>query len=93
MDLFNSLEDYGDTFTVTVSAKAASNRIKVSYNKEEERSIRIYVTAVPEDGKANKEVIKLLAKELGVTKTSLTIIKGHKSKEKIIRLERMKTRS
>ena len=46
--------------------------------------LKIYLTAVPVDGKANKELIKLLSEKLGVSKSKISIIKGEKSKEKVI---------
>jgi len=46
--------------------------------------LKVYLTAVPVRGKANKELIKLLSKELGVGKSKISIIKGEKSSEKII---------
>ena len=52
--------------------------------KEEDNVFKIYVTAQPEKGKANKQVIKLLAKHLDVNKLNLEIIKGEKSNKKII---------
>ena len=48
--------------------------------------LKVYLIAVPVDGKANKELIKLLSKELGVSKSRISILKGEKSKEKIIRI-------
>ncbi len=48
--------------------------------------LKIYLTAVPVDGKANKELIKLLAEKLGVSKSRIEIIKGEKNKEKIIEI-------
>ena len=46
--------------------------------------LKIYLTAVPVDGKANKELIKLLAAKLGISKNRIEIIKGEKSKEKVV---------
>ncbi len=46
--------------------------------------LKIYLTAVPIQGKANKELIKLLSEKLSVSKSKIKIIKGEKSKEKII---------
>ena len=48
--------------------------------------LKIYLTAVPVDGKANKELIKLLAEKLGVSKSRIEIIKGEKSKEKVVKV-------
>jgi len=49
--------------------------------------LKIYLTAVPVDGKANKELIKLLSEKLNVGKNKISIIKGEKSKEKIIEVD------
>ena len=46
--------------------------------------MRVDVTAAPEDGKANKQVIKLLAKELRMPKSALTIKHGFTNRDKII---------
>lgn len=46
--------------------------------------LKIYLTAVPIQGKANKELIKLLSEKLGVSKSKIKIVRGEKSKEKII---------
>ena len=48
--------------------------------------LKIYLTAVPVDGKANTELIKLLSKELDISKNKISIIKGEKNKEKIIEI-------
>ena len=67
----------GDTITVHVTPKASRARIV-----EGPDGLRVYVTVVPENGKANAEVQKLLAKHLGVPKSSLTLIRGDKSRDK-----------
>lgn len=46
--------------------------------------LKIYLTAVPIQGKANKELIKLLSVKLNISKSKIKIIRGEKSKEKII---------
>ena len=46
--------------------------------------VRVDVTVAPEDGKANKQVIKLLAKELRMPKSALTIKHGCTNRDKII---------
>lgn len=48
--------------------------------------IRISVTVTPEKGKANAAVLKLLAKALGVPKSSLTIIRGGTGRDKVVRV-------
>jgi len=46
--------------------------------------LKIYLTAVPIQGKANKELVKLLSEKLGVGKSKIKIVKGEKNKEKVI---------
>ena len=48
--------------------------------------LEIRVAAAPSDGAANDEVIKRLAKALGLPKSSLTIISGHTARLKRIEL-------
>ena len=79
-------DNIGDTIEVVVTPNATANRIKVESKEDGSFCLRIYVTVVPEDGKANDAVIKLLAKELGVAKSSLQIIRGKKSRKKTFRI-------
>ncbi|MDF1498011.1 MAG: DUF167 domain-containing protein [Patescibacteria group bacterium] len=60
---------------------------KISNNFEDLPELKIYLIAVPVDGKANKELIKLLSKELGISKSKINIIKGGKSKQKVIEID------
>lgn len=54
---------------------------------EAEGSFKVYVNAPPVDGKANKAVIELLAKYFKVRKSSVKIIRGEKSKDKVIQID------
>ena len=47
-------------------------------------SLKVAVTAAPERGKANKAILKLLAKRLGVSPSSVAIVSGETSKQKKI---------
>ncbi len=47
-------------------------------------ALKARVRAVPEDGKANAAVAQLLAKWLGVPKSSVTLVAGHKSRTKTL---------
>jgi hypothetical protein len=72
----------GAEIAVRVTPKAARNAVT-----EAEGGLRVSVTTVPEDGKATKAVIKLLATALGVPKTRLTLIRGATSRDKLFRLD------
>ncbi len=54
--------------------------------KQEGEVIKVYLTAPPADGKANQALIKFLAKHYDVNKSSIEIIKGKKSRNKIIEI-------
>ncbi len=71
----------GAEISVRVTPKASRNRITV-----EDEAIRVYVTVVPEDGKANAAVQKLLAKALGVPKSRLELVRGQTSRDKTFRI-------
>ena len=47
----------------------------------------IRVTCVPEDGKANKAVTRLLARALGVAPSRLMPVRGTAGRDKVFRVE------
>jgi len=49
--------------------------------------LRVKVAAPPVMGKANRELITLLSRVLGISKNNLTIIKGQNSRSKVIDIE------
>lgn len=49
-------------------------------------ALKLRVTAVPEDGKANKLVIKHMAKMLNIPSTSIDMIAGETSRKKTLRI-------
>ncbi|MFK8036290.1 MAG: DUF167 domain-containing protein [Hyphomicrobiales bacterium] len=78
----------GNPFLIRVTPKASANRIKVETLADGSTFIRVYVTTVPEAGKANQAVLKLLAKEMGVPKSSLSIVRGETDRNKLIKLDK-----
>jgi uncharacterized protein len=48
--------------------------------------LKVSVTAAPESGKANAALIKLLAKEWGIAKSHITIIRGTTNTRKTIEI-------
>lgn len=65
---------------VHVTPKAGQNAV-LPYQPED-TSIRVKVTAVPEDGKANTAVLALLAKTLKLPKRSVSLHSGEQSRHK-----------
>lgn len=76
----------GNPFAVRVTTKASANRITTTQLEDGSLLVRVYVTTVPENGKANQAVVKLLAKEMGLAKSSLTIVRGLTDRNKLVRV-------
>ncbi len=68
---------------VRVQPRAKRNSIEVV----EGSKLKVYVTTPPEGGKANDAVVALLAKSLGVAKSEVRILRGHKSRDKLLDIE------
>ena len=49
-------------------------------------SLKVKVMSKPEGGKANAEVVELLSKKLSIPKSLVQIIRGLKSREKVVLL-------
>jgi len=72
----------GTEIAVRVTPRASRNAVVA-----EEGAIRVYVTCVPEDGKATKAAVEVLAKAMGVAKTRLTLLRGASARDKVFRLD------
>lgn len=66
---------------IRIVANASKERIK------KEEPIKLYITSPPIDGKANKSIISFFSKKLKISKSKITIVKGEKSKEKILDID------
>lgn len=75
-----------DILQIQVTPKASSNRITTKTNDDGSHLIRIYLTEIAEDGKANKALIKILAKDLHLPIRAFEIIRGLKSRQKTVRI-------
>ena len=82
MDCSNLLElvDLSTGVVLPVKAKPAArkNAITGFFNNY----LKVSVTTAPEKGKANKAIIKLLAKELKITPRNIALLSGETSSEK-----------
>ena len=75
------------TLSIRVTPKSSVNRIRIEQHPAGPR-VRGDVTVTLEDGKANKQVIKLLAKEMRMPKQALTIKHGFTNRDKIIAFQK-----
>lgn len=75
----------GRGFTIEVRVKPRSSRLVLE--GVEGGALIARLTAPPEGGKANEQLIALLSKELGVGKSRIRIIRGLASRTKVVEVE------
>lgn len=77
----------GVMVAVRLTPKASANAIRgIEQDAAGAAHIKVAVTAVPEDGKANAALLKLLAKTWRLPKTSLSIASGATSRHKVVHI-------
>jgi uncharacterized protein len=69
---------------ISVSPKSRVEEIRAS---RADRTVRVRVTAAPEDGRANRAVLDLLREKLGVPRTAVRIAGGETSRKKWIEID------
>jgi uncharacterized protein (TIGR00251 family) len=74
--------DDGVMLSVKVQPRAASNEIGGPLGNE----LRIKVTAPPVDAAANAALIEFLAERLNCPRGQIELVRGHKSRHKVIKL-------
>lgn len=72
----------GARFRVHVAPRASRSRIAGVHND----ALKIRLAAPPVDGAANGELVNFLAKYFGAPRSAVTIISGHASKNKMVRI-------
>ncbi len=75
----------GDSLVIdcVIQPKSRSSEIAGMHGER----LKIRVAAPPSDGKANKALIKFLAREFGVTQNAVSIVAGLSSRQKRVRIE------
>ncbi len=70
-----------------VTPNAGREEIETAQDRGDgEVRLRIKVRAVPEDGKANRAVCALIGKALGLPKSSVQLVSGETSRDKVVRV-------
>jgi hypothetical protein len=67
---------------IQVKTKARQEKVE----RIDDTHYRVSTSKIPEKGKANEDIIKLLAKHFSIHKSLLTIISGKTSKVKIVHM-------
>lgn len=67
--------------SVKVIPKASRNLVK-----KEGNGFKVYLTRPAQDGLANEQLVRLLSEHLKIKKYQLKIIKGNKSRNKLVEI-------
>jgi uncharacterized protein len=70
-----------------ISIKTIPNSKKVEITKLDEKNYRIKLDAPPKEGRANLRLVEILSEYFNVPKSMVHIVRGEKSKEKIIKID------
>lgn len=82
--LLAELKSSGElTLAVKVIPKSSRNQI---IGRMADGALKVKITAAPEKGKANAELCSFLARQLGVPKANVVILRGETSPHKRIRI-------
>lgn len=54
---------------------------------ERDGALVVRVTAAPVEGKANEALCRLIAKRVRVARGSVAVVRGHRSRDKLVRVE------
>ena len=82
MDIPYKKTGEGLLIEVRVTPRSSKNRISGLQGS----ALKVLLTAPPAEGQANKQLKKLLAKEFGVAKSAIEIVKGASSRSKLVLL-------
>lgn len=72
-------------FSVKVIPRASKNSLQLGEREE----LKIHLTSPALEGEANKSLIAFLSKSLKVSKSSICIVRGEKSRTKILEVTGM----
>jgi hypothetical protein len=85
--MYPFLKPHKQGVVVSVKVVPGASRTALSFDKPDVLTVRL--TAPPVEGKANKELIRVLAKKLKLAPSSLTIISGDTSRTKAVLIRDM----
>lgn len=75
-----ALETHAEGIVLPVRAHAGARRNEV--RGQQEGHLKVSVTQAPERGKANKAIIELLSKSLGLRKSQIELLSGETAPQK-----------
>ena len=83
-----SSQKEGWELTIRLTPKASMTKIgEIAVDSAGQTYLKVYVTAIPEDNKANKALLNLLSKTFRIPKSCFHIISGQADRCKVIWVE------
>jgi uncharacterized protein (TIGR00251 family) len=76
---------------VILEIKVVPQAGKQSITRDKTGTIKCHLKSPPEDGKANAELIKFLAKSLKIAQESIKILQGATSRKKVLKIDTLQT--
>jgi len=71
-----------------IDVKVTPSSGRVTWALDARGGIKCYLKSPPEKGKANRELVSVLAKKLGIPQQDIVIVAGATSRKKRIKIER-----
>lgn len=74
---------------ITLNVRVTARAKRQAVTRTEDGSLKVYVTAPPEGGRANEAVVEAIAEWLGVKRRHVEIVRGATSRNKVVRVAGM----
>ena len=85
------LVDSGEDVLIFLEIQPNSSQKRILGVEQWRGRLKVSVTSPPISGKANSELLELLSSWLSINKADISIVKGHKSRKKSIRVKNVKS--
>jgi uncharacterized protein (TIGR00251 family) len=69
--------------TIRLTPRAAQEAV----DSRPDGVLAVRVTAPPVDGRANEALCRLIAKRAGVAPSRVSVVRGHRGRDKVVRIE------
>jgi uncharacterized protein (TIGR00251 family) len=70
-----------------LNVRVVPNSSRILVEPQLDGSLKVKLTAVPQKGKANAQLVEVLAKQYNIKKSKVHILKGATSKDKLVEVE------
>lgn len=72
---------------IRLTPKSSRDAVGGLFQAQDKAYLQARVRSVPEDGRANQALVELLSEELGVPRSTLSLVAGHTARLKTVRIE------